>query len=71
LRPKKIQNYKELLEGDEMTKKTIEDEYNEIKKKKLEDGDDDDYVMLESGKSSDSDNDAGDDDDWRKKPALS
>ena len=52
-----------------MTKKTIEDEYNEIRKKKLENGEYNDYLLLESSKSSDGDNE--DDDDWRKKPSLS
>lgn len=52
LRPKKIQNYRELLEGDEITKKTIEDEYNEIKKKRMENSEYE-YDIAEYEKSSD------------------
>ena len=36
LRPRKIENYKQMLEGDEATIKTIQDEQIELRKKKQE-----------------------------------
>lgn len=42
-RPRKVQDYKKLLEGDEITLKTIQDEQMEIKRKKREAKQDEEY----------------------------
>lgn len=36
LRPRKVENYKQMLDGDEVTIKTIQDEQLELRKKKID-----------------------------------
>lgn len=59
LRPRKIENYRQLIEGDQGTLKAIEDEVKELKVKYSGDSSDD-YPGIESFESND-------DDDIKKK----
>eukprot|EP00347_Sterkiella_histriomuscorum_P014782 403359546 len=71
LRPRKVENYKNMLEGDEITLKTIQDEQIEVKRKKREassqnrlEDEDEDEDMLEVGQQIERASDDEDDDDF-------